>query len=722
MGDNSGNKYDLFLSYCWADKPAVLKIRDALKARKLNVWFDKENMRDRVNAAMANGIESSAIFVCCLSNAYEKSDNAMAEFRYASYLKKKFIAIRLEDGKRDSEIEFVVGPTLWFLYENGDERKLLQAVYYIEKEVDILNPRLATGNLRVITMNDINFGRDSKCIGSGGFGAVYKVKLDETEDAVFKKLHDATPSLKAKREFLNEAEIMAKLSHPRIVRFFGIVDDPETNIVGIVMEIVSRGSLYDVIENTETAISLSKRFHILSDIATGVKVLHDQRILHKDIKSKNILIDEQWRAKICDFGLAKIKKEVSTQNPDKNQLAGTSIYMAPELFEYESQSELTDVFAFAVVMSEVITWSGPYGLDWDVVDPRVLVHNISISKIPQIMFPSGTPDGFAEFLSDTWNRDPLRRPLFWQIRERLLEFLKETSAVEQAQETIEDDLSSKFNSILLSEINVNIQNKNKPSTLSQDELEAMYQQALKYVTGIGADHSMQKAMKFMPSTRQYSAPSDVSLIFKYAKYAADENNAMGMEGLGYCYYEEYRKTCHSCVYLGDCYKYGRGVAVNSNLADEYYQKAFEGFKSLDREALAQVGLGNSYKNGEGLIKTSPVYQYGYGITKDYNEAVKWYTKAAEQGNASGQIVLNGYGVTKDYNEAVKWYTKAAEQGDSNGQCGLGYCYENGYGVAKNETEALRWYKLSTDQGDSDAAAKVKELSSKKKSWFERLIS
>ncbi|KAJ3117844.1 hypothetical protein HK098_006086 [Nowakowskiella sp. JEL0407] len=435
MTNQSTFDYDVFLSYCWADKPAVLKIRDALKSRKLNIWFDEVNMRDKLNAAMAKGIGSSTIFVCCLSKNYEKSDNAMAEFRYASYIKKKFIAIRLEDEKRHEEIEFVVGPTLWFLFVNGNSRQLSQAAYYIEKEVDILSPRLHTGTLRVITLIDIDFTRNTQleCIGSGGFGAMYKIKLDNTEDVVLKKLHDLNPSLKAKREFLNEAQIMARLTHPRLVRFYGIVDDPETKIMGIVMEYVSRGSLFDLIERIERPISLSKRIYILLDIATGIKVLHDQNILHKDIKSKNILIDEQWRAKICDFGLAKIKQEVSTLNPEKNQFAGTTLYMAPELFDYDSASELTDVYAFAIVVTEVITWSGPYGLNLEEVDPRAVVQNILMSKIPRINLPLGTPDGFEEFLADCLNRDPQKRPLFGKIREVLFGFLQSTCTAEQVE-------------------------------------------------------------------------------------------------------------------------------------------------------------------------------------------------------------------------------------------------------------------------------------------------
>jgi tetratricopeptide (TPR) repeat protein len=104
----------------------------------------------------------------------------------------------------------------------------------------------------------------------------------------------------------------------------------------------------------------------------------------------------------------------------------------------------------------------------------------------------------------------------------------------------------------------------------------------------------------------------------------------------------------------------------------------------------------------------------YYNEKNYAEAVKWYRKSAEQGNASGQhdlgyMYYNGYGVTKDYEEAVKWYRKSAEQGDASGQYNLGYMYRNGYGVTKDDTEALKWYRKSAEQGNDSAKTALKRL-------------
>jgi TPR repeat protein len=127
------------------------------------------------------------------------------------------------------------------------------------------------------------------------------------------------------------------------------------------------------------------------------------------------------------------------------------------------------------------------------------------------------------------------------------------------------------------------------------------------------------------------------------------------------------------------------VAKDEAEAVKWYRKAAE-----QGNAGAQFNLGFCYA-------------YGQGVVKNEAEAVKWYRKAAEQGDAFAQFSLgiryaNGQGVAKDEAEAVKWYRKAAEQGNAGAQFSLGICYDYGQGVVKNEAEAVRWYRKAADQG------------------------
>jgi TPR repeat protein len=104
---------------------------------------------------------------------------------------------------------------------------------------------------------------------------------------------------------------------------------------------------------------------------------------------------------------------------------------------------------------------------------------------------------------------------------------------------------------------------------------------------------------------------------------------------------------------------------------------------------------------------------GWGVTQDHDEAVKWYRRAADQGDANPQVNLgvmydNGEGVTQDYAEALKWYRKAAEQGNATGQYNLGVMYHDGKGVAQDLIQAHKWFSLSAagskGQGQEKAAA------------------
>jgi hypothetical protein len=102
-----------------------------------------------------------------------------------------------------------------------------------------------------------------------------------------------------------------------------------------------------------------------------------------------------------------------------------------------------------------------------------------------------------------------------------------------------------------------------------------------------------------------------------------------------------------------------------------------------------------------------MYENGRGVPKVYQEAVKWYRLAADQGDASAQNNLgvmyeNGRGVPQDYKEAVKWYRLAADQGDASAQYNLGEMYENGRGVPQDYKEAVKWYRLAADQGVASA--------------------
>lgn len=143
--------------------------------------------------------------------------------------------------------------------------------------------------------------------------------------------------------------------------------------------------------------------------------------------------------------------------------------------------------------------------------------------------------------------------------------------------------------------------------------------------------------------------------------------------------------------LGEAYYDGKGVTENLTEAVKWFTKAAE-----QENAKAEYNLGNCYYYGNGV-------QY-----RDRGEAVKWYTKAAEQGLPLAQCNLgacyeNGDWVEKNLEEAVKWYTKAANQGYAKAQYYLGKAYDKGEGVAKNDSEAMKWYLKAVKNNYPQAA-------------------
>ena len=141
--------------------------------------------------------------------------------------------------------------------------------------------------------------------------------------------------------------------------------------------------------------------------------------------------------------------------------------------------------------------------------------------------------------------------------------------------------------------------------------------------------------------------------------------------------------------LGWCYENGCGVDKDEKQAVYWYRKATE-----QGDADAQCNLGVCYKRGR-------------GIDQDAKQAAEWYRKAAEQNHALAQNNLgwcyaNGYGAEKDEKQAVEWYRKAAAQGDVDAQNNLGRCYANGCGVDKDEKEAVAWFRKAVQQGHASA--------------------
>ncbi|CAN6439734.1 unnamed protein product [Victoria cruziana] len=172
-------------------------------------------------------------------------------------------------------------------------------------------------------------------IGLGSYGEVYHADWNGTEVAV-KKFLDQEFSGDALQEFKTEVKIMRRLRHPNVVLFMGAVTRPPN--LSIVTEFLPRGSLYKILHRPNCQIDEKRRIRMALDVAKGMNCLHSSvpTIVHRDLKSPNLLVDKNWNVKVCDFGLSRMKHHTFLSS---KSTAGTPEWMAPEVLRNEPSNE-----------------------------------------------------------------------------------------------------------------------------------------------------------------------------------------------------------------------------------------------------------------------------------------------------------------------------------------------------------------------------------------------
>ncbi|KAI3518235.1 hypothetical protein L1887_06744 [Cichorium endivia] len=221
--------------------------------------------------------------------------------------------------------------------------------------------------LKEINLATRDFNPETR-IGDGGFGVVHKGKLSELwqdRTVAIKRLD--LKGYQGKNEFLTELKLISKFNHENIIRFIGYCD--QGNEMILVYEYASNGSLDHHLQdsNKRRCLTWVQRLKICLGAARGLNYLHwgleeENRVIHRDIKSGNILLDETLDAKICDFGLSKesIRNQEDTQVYTK--VAGTNFYLDPIYHESGILRKASDVYSFGVVLFEMLSGMLAYNL------------------------------------------------------------------------------------------------------------------------------------------------------------------------------------------------------------------------------------------------------------------------------------------------------------------------------------------------------------------------
>ncbi|KAI3995941.1 hypothetical protein MKX01_004096 [Papaver californicum] len=224
----------------------------------------------------------------------------------------------------------------------------------IDQELRGLDLNTSSFTLRQIKAATNNFAAENK-IGEGGFGPVYKGHLFDGTIIAVKQL--SSKSQQGNREFVNEIGMISALQHPNLARLYGCCIEGDQLL--LIYEYMENNSLARALFGEEGALlklDWPTRHKICLGIARGLTYLHEEsrlKIVHRDIKGTNILLDKDLNPKISDFGLAKLDEEENTHM--STRIAGTRGYMAPEYALRGHLTEKADVYSYGVVALEIIS-------------------------------------------------------------------------------------------------------------------------------------------------------------------------------------------------------------------------------------------------------------------------------------------------------------------------------------------------------------------------------
>lgn len=243
-------------------------------------------------------------------------------------------------------------------------------------------------------------------IGLGSYGEVYRGDWHGTEVAV-KRFLDQDFFGESLEEFRSEVLIMKRVRHPNVVLFMGAVTRPPN--LSIVTEFLPRGSLYRLLHRPNNQLDERRRLRMALDAARGMNYLHNCTpvIVHRDLKSPNLLVDKNWVVKVCDFGLSRMKHNTFLSS---RSTAGTAEWMAPEVLRNEPSDEKCDVYSFGVILWELCTMRQP----WGGMNPMQVVGAVGFQH-RRLDIPDNLDPAVADIIRKCWQTDPKMRPTFTEI-------------------------------------------------------------------------------------------------------------------------------------------------------------------------------------------------------------------------------------------------------------------------------------------------------------------
>ncbi|ESQ53088.1 hypothetical protein EUTSA_v10024738mg [Eutrema salsugineum] len=303
--------------------------------------------------------------------------------------------------------------------ELQDQSWPMQQSFSPEKENGQTGARTARNHVAIpndgtdvweINLKQLKFGHK---IAAGSYGDLYKGTYCSQEVAI-KVLKPERLDSELEKEFAQEVFIMRKVRHKNVVQFIGACTKPPH--LCIVTEFMPGGSVYDYLHKQKGVFKLPTLFKVAIDICKGMNYLHQNNIIHRDLKAANLLMDENEVVKVADFGVARVKAETGVMTAE----TGTYRWMAPEVIEHKPYDHKADVFSYGIVLWELLTGKLPY----EYLTPLQAAVGV-VQKGLRPTIPKNTHPKMKELLERLWEKDPTVRPDFSEIIEQLEQIAKE---------------------------------------------------------------------------------------------------------------------------------------------------------------------------------------------------------------------------------------------------------------------------------------------------------
>eukprot|EP01104_Vermistella_antarctica_P015941 TRINITY_DN5339_c0_g1_i1.p1 TRINITY_DN5339_c0_g1~~TRINITY_DN5339_c0_g1_i1.p1 ORF type:complete len:1110 (+),score=378.59 TRINITY_DN5339_c0_g1_i1:184-3513(+) len=298
-------------------------------------------------------------------------------------------------------------------------------------------PAIITGgddplNYEKIHWSDLEIVRE---LDKGAFASIHEA-LRCGERVAVKKFNAQTLTKENKEEVENEIRIMTSLHSGFIVQIYGAHLSPPNMCV--VMEYCARGSLFNLLDDESTEIAWDLKWQLIRDVALGLHYFHSKGYLHRDLKSGNVLVTEDWHAKLCDFGMSckmsDAEGDADSGGPDFT--GGTARWTAPEVITGDGKyTTKADVYSFGIIAWEIAHRKIPF------VEESGLEIASVVQRGQRPAIHKDTPEDARHLIEWCWNQAPDRRPTFtqvvkWMTRKGLLEnkMAKAKDAVGKADE------------------------------------------------------------------------------------------------------------------------------------------------------------------------------------------------------------------------------------------------------------------------------------------------